>query len=347
MWRIPHARRSMPVVQIAPTTAPAASASTPDTERGARRDTTDDGTTTVVLDDAQAAELRGSLYRNDEDARATIMPAYRARLTGQDTARFRDEGYLAMEGVLSAADVRSCVDALRDLIARRTELGGEIWVQEEPFFIAGGDDPRFSEPEDRVRKLAYFEKADERLARAAAHPRITALLDQLIDPGHRLIQDMALMKPPFKGSEKPWHQDNAYFDWTPLDGVIGVWIALDPATVENGCMQIVPGSHLNGPARHYHVRDCQLPDQRMALDRVQVVPLQPGGVLFFSGLIHHGTPANMSSGRRRALQFHYAAARCRRMTFREHMEYFSDGAYYAGCRDWDMDTGVSRAILEA
>ena len=199
----------------------------------------------------------------------------------------------------------------------------------------------------RIRKLARFVKADARLAAAAAQPKLMGLLDQLIAPGHRLIQDMALMKPPLKGSEKPWHQDNAYFDWTPLDGIVGVWIALDEATVENGCMQIVPGSHLDGPAKHYHVRDCQLADQQVEVEQIEVVPLKPGGVLFFCGLIHHGTPANQSASRRRALQFHYAAAHCRRMTFREHMDYFSDGAFYTGCRDWDMDAGVSRAILEA
>ena len=320
----------------------------PDTERGrARRVTTYDGTTTVVTADEQAALIQRTLYRDDEQALATVVPEYRPLLTRADIARFTDLGYFAMEGLLSADDVAACLDGLHDLAERRAELGDRIWVQEEPFFDQGGTDSRAADPELRIRKLARFVQVEARLAAAAAHPNVMAVLGQLIGPGHRLVQDMALMKPPFKGSEKPWHQDNAYFDWTPLDGIIGVWIALDPATVENGCMQIVPGSHQAGPARHYHVRDCQLPDQAVAVEQVEVVPLKPGGVLFFSGLIHHGTPANMSASRRRALQFHYAAARCRRMTFREHMDYFSDGAYYTGCRDWDMEAGVSRAILEA
>jgi phytanoyl-CoA hydroxylase len=176
-------------------------------------------------------------------------------------------------------------------------------------------------------------------------PRLVAILDQLIGPGARLIQDMALMKPPHRGAEKPWHQDNAYFDWTPLDGVLGVWIALDCATVENGCMQIAPGSHRAGPVPHYHVRDCQLVDQAGRAAGAEVVPLEPGGALFFSALLHHGTPPNRSPDRRRALQFHYAAARCTRMTFREHMTHFDIGGAYVGCRDWDMDTDVSRARL--
>jgi phytanoyl-CoA hydroxylase len=140
------------------------------------------------------------------------------------------------------------------------------------------------------------------------------------------------------------HQDTAYFDWTPLGGIVGAWIALDPATVANGCMQVIPGSHLGGPAPHFHVRDCQLADDRVAVDRAHVVPLEPGGVLFFSGLTHHGTPPNLSGDRRRALQYHYAAADCRNMTIEEHAELFSEGGAYAGCRKLDPASGLSQAV---
>jgi phytanoyl-CoA hydroxylase len=299
-----------------------------------------------VVPDAEAARIREALYRTDEALQATVIPEYRARLEPEDVARFRDEGYLAMASVLAPADVAASLAALRDLVTERSRFPG-IWVQEEPFFSSGGEDARAVDPELRVRKLAYFIKVEPRLAAMAAHPNVIAILDQLVGSSPRLIQDMALLKPPFKGSEKPWHQDNAYFDWTPLEAVIGVWIALDEATVENGCMQLVPGSHLAGPSPHYHVRDCQLPDDRVATERIHVVPLKPGGALFFSALVHHGTPANLSAHRRRALQFHYVGPQSRRMTFEEHMAYFRAGAYYAGCRDWDMDTGVSRAILDA
>ena len=320
----------------------------PDTERGAvRRVTTDDGTSTYVASDAEAERLRHTLYRDDAEALATVVPEFRSRLTPEDVARFTEQGSFAIEGLFSAAEVEASLAGLRDIARRREELGDRIWVQEEPFFQQGGAEERAADPELRIRKLARFVKADPRLAAAADHPNVHAVLDQLIGPGHRLIQDMALMKPPHRGAEKPWHQDNAYFDWTPLDGILGVWIALDEATVENGCMQIVPGSHVDGPAKHFHVRDCQLDDRAVQTERIEVVPLKPGGALFFSGLIHHGTPANTSATRRRALQFHYAGAHCRRMTFAEHMAYFSDGAYYSGCRDWDMDAGVSRAMLEA
>jgi phytanoyl-CoA hydroxylase len=301
-----------------------------------------DGLTDYVGSAEEAERVRRTLYRTDASVRATVLPAYRGRLTPADVARFRDEGYVAMEGVLTPDEVARCAAALDSLGHRRPHGVG---VQDEPYYQQAGDGPSSIPPELRVRKLWKFVGADADLGAAVAAPRMVAILDQLLEPGARLIQDMALMKPPTRGAEKPWHQDNAYFDWTPLDGVLGVWIALDPATVENGCMQIVPGSHRAGPAAHYHVRDCQLVDQEARAAAAAVVPLAPGGALFFSALLHHGTPPNRSPDRRRALQFHFAAARCHRMTFREHMTYFAREGAYVGCRDWDMDAGVSRARL--
>ena len=147
----------------------------------------------------------------------------------------------------------------------------------------------------------------------------------------KLIQDMALMKPPHVGREKPWHQDNAYFLYEPLDAVIGTWIALDPATAENGCMHVIPGTHLAGPKPHHHERDCQLPDDQVDVERDVIVPLRPGGALFFSSLLHHGTPPNTSASRRRALQFHYARSDCAKISRERHAQIFHDGSGPAGC----------------
>jgi phytanoyl-CoA hydroxylase len=99
-------------------------------------------------------------------------------------------------------------------------------------------------------------------------------------------------------------------------------------------MHVIPGSHKLGPMPHYHDRDCQLPDDRIDVDADVVVPLKPGGVLFFSGLIHHGTPPNQSAARRRAVQLHFAGADVRRIDAKRHAELFHedpDDPRYAGC----------------
>jgi phytanoyl-CoA hydroxylase len=123
----------------------------------------------------------------------------------------------------------------------------------------------------------------------------------------------------------------AYFLLDPPDGVLGTWIALDEATAENGCMHVIPGSHREGPRPHYHDRDCQLPDEDVRVDRDVMIPLAPGGVLFFHSLLHHGTPPNHSASRRRALQFHFASVHCRKMDAAGHAELFADRLGAAGC----------------
>ncbi len=304
------------------------------------------GTTDHVTPPHEAERIRRTLYRTDTASRARVLPRYQERLSSPDLAQYAAEGYLAMEGVLTPDDIAAATAALSDIAHGRTSFDGKLFVQSEPFFQQGGVEAHLDDPEQRIRKVAAFCAADVRLGCIAAHPRLVPLLDQLLGPEARMIQDMALLKPPFLGSEKPWHQDAAYFDWAPPEGVLGVWLALDPATVDNGCMQIIPGSHLAGPVPHHHARDCQIPDSRVAVERAQVVPLAPGGALIFSTLLHHGTPPNPTSDRRRALQFHYAAASCRQVSFAEHSRRFSVDGGYAGCRDWDMPTGLSRAVLE-
>jgi phytanoyl-CoA hydroxylase len=313
----------------------------PATERGLNKNYSTD----VVVGLAEAESIRKSLYTTAATSMGRILPSFPTRLEAADLEQFRVHGYLAMDGLLTPAEIEDSKAALSDLAHRRTVWDKRVWSQEEPFFAGGGQEARIDDPELRLRKLAFFVGLDARLGDVATHPRLRAIVDELIGPGGRMIQDMALLKPPFRGSEKPWHQDAAYFDWTPLGSVVGTWIALDEATIDNGCMQVIPGSHLQGPAPHFHVRDCQLADQRVQVGQAITIPLRPGGVLFFSALLHHGTPPNVSAARRRALQFHYAGANCRHMTIEQHGELFSEGGAYAGCRDWDLAANMSRAVL--
>ena len=89
-------------------------------------------------------------------------------------------------------------------------------------------------------------------------------------------------------------------------------MAIDEATVENGCLRFERGGHLHGPRMHFAIRDYQLCDADAPNSRdgnVVAVPLRPGGFVLFDGLIPHGTPTNMSRSRsRRALQFHWIRA---------------------------------------
>jgi phytanoyl-CoA hydroxylase len=128
-----------------------------------------------------------------------------------------------------------------------------------------------------VRKLMSFVTYDERLKAMAEHPELLSLMRRVMDGEPDLFQDMALLKGP-GGREKPWHQDCAYFDIAIGTPVIGIWIALDEASEENGCLHILPGTHREGPSEHFKVRDWQICDSSVQTKRSVTVPLPPAAV---------------------------------------------------------------------
>jgi phytanoyl-CoA hydroxylase len=165
----------------------------------------------------------------------------------------------------------------------------------------------------------------------AHHPKLAAVLRDLLGDEPVIFQDMALLKPPRLGREKPWHQDLSYFNYDPNSKVVGVWIALDEATVENGCMQLLPGRHREGPITHFKRRDWQICDTDILGKTSVAAPLQPGGLLLFDGLLPHGTPRNGSGRHRRALQFHYTGAKCEKIAATERMRVFGSEGRNVSC----------------
>lgn len=259
-------------------------------------------------------------------------------LTQTQHERFRQDGYIVIERLLSPAEVEAAKAAIADVIARRL-----VPLDIEKARRAEFDASTPAEQEMFVRKIMGFAAVEPRLKALSEHPALIGVIEELLGEAATMTQDMALLKPPFVGVEKPWHQDNAYFLIEPLEKVVGSWIALDRATVDNGCMQVIPGTHKLGPVPHYHIRDCQIPDERVDTARKVCVPLEPGGALIFSSLLHHGTPTNTSPDRRRALQFHYAAKSCRRITVEEQARLFQEDGKPRGC----AAVPVERAMVAA
>lgn len=223
-----------------------------------------------------------------------------------ERARFDEDGFLAVEGAFTPDETRAASDGLNALMRGQEGFNGIMYenAARERFAELNAD-----ERYDAVRKLFNFVEHDARLQALSAHPRLLAAVSKLLGgKTPKLFQDMALVKPPRIGREKPWHQDNAYFNYAQGTPVVGVWIALDEATVANGCMHVWRGGHREGARLHFKKRDWQICDADMLANRKTViaVPLKPGGALLFNGMLPHGTPTNHSPLRRRALQFHYA-----------------------------------------
>lgn len=222
-------------------------------------------------------------------------------------ARYYEQGFLAVNNAFTPAEVQAGINGLVDLIAERNPNFSII-----QFHSSVRDrlaSLTLEERLDNVRKIGQFTDYDQRLKDIAFHPKLMRVVETILGAKAELYQSMALIKPPH-GREKPWHQDHAYFDLTLDTKVVGVWIALDEATVENGCMRVLPGWHQRGPFPHFMVRDWQLCDDQTQAYKTQcvAVPLKPGGCLIFDSFIPHGTPSNHSQLRRKALQYHYLAA---------------------------------------
>lgn len=253
---------------------------------------------------------------------ASRFPVCPTELSPEQIAQFQRDGYLAFTAVLSDEEVENAKAALSELVlrvARHPDVnptptfwgvkGDRVAVQFEPGYNPPPPSEADADIELKVRKLMWFCDEHPHLGGLSeGHPHIAGVLQSLIGADPILFQDMALVKPPFIGSEKPWHQDNAYFSVTPLEAVVGVWIALDEATVANGCMHVLPGAHREGARRHHHDRDCEIVPERVEPERATPVELPPGGAMFFAGMLPHQTPPNSSPDRRRALQFHYRSA---------------------------------------
>ena len=175
--------------------------------------------------------------------------------------------------------------------------------------------------QDAVRKLMWFTEYDARLKALSNHPKLMEAAQRLLGATPVMFQDMALLKPPHLGREKPWHQDKAYFNIDPREQVVGVWVALDEATVDNGCMHLMPQIP-RAPIIHHQRRDWQICDTEILGKACVAAPLKPGGVLLFDGLLVHGTPHNNSDQRRRAVQFHYHGNRFGQISLEERMALF-------------------------
>lgn len=252
------------------------------------------------------------------------------KLSPQQIEQFHRDGYTTMHGVLTPAEVAAACDDISRIIREKL-----VPLDIEPALKDKAE--ALHDPELAVRKIMTFTEHGPALKAIAQHPAIVGAVEELVGESVEVLQEMALLKPPHVGREKPWHQDNAYFKLGPPEKVAGVWIALDKATAENGCMQVVPGTHRRGPVAHFHIRDCQIPDDRVEVSRRVCVPLEPGSLMIFSGLLHHGTPDNNSPSRRRALQYHYAAKSCVKLTPEEHAQMFHEGDRYAGCGVWPRE----------
>jgi len=235
---------------------------------------------------------------------------------------YREHGYLAVERCLTAQEVAASCQIIDDLITGKA-TGHSMTLFEAAAKDVGIDAMTEAQKRAFVRKLAFFNETAADCGLPVLKPELLTALGKLMGGREPSItQVMTLLKPAKGGREKPWHQDHAYFEHALDEPIIGVWIALDEATIDNGCMFLLDRGQQLGPIHHWQKRDWQICDSDVMGKPAIAAPLPPGGALFFSSLLPHGTPTNDSDRGRRAMQFHYAPSDAAMMGDERRMEIF-------------------------
>ena len=224
-------------------------------------------------------------------------------------------GFALMAGALNSAEVGAVNDdALR--LCRgdygRIEYGHPSAGEAGAVDVAlGGTD---EEVLRRYLCIHYPHKVSPAARAALAHPRIVRGLTAVIGPNVKAMQSMLFIKSEGKPGQA-WHQDE-FFIPTRDRSLTAVWIALDDATVENGCLWVLPGSHRPGilyPTQEQADPrfDCSIEAYNFPYADSDAVPVEipAGTALFFSGyLLHRSLQNSGKHGYRRALANHYMSA---------------------------------------
>jgi phytanoyl-CoA hydroxylase len=229
-------------------------------------------------------------------------------LTAEQKAQYERDGYLVFERLFEQEEIDRLLNRLDDLVTGRVARPEGIHMQVEPVVQRGEADAR--SPQNALRKVEGLVEHDPVFYAFATAPRLLDRIADLVGPDIKLFRDALMMKPAHHGSAKPYHQDSAYWSIDPPD-LVSCWTALDGATLENGCMRVIPGSHRWGVQEHRHLADYQVDEDALDRSGEVAVPLAAGGCLLFHSLLLHATSPNNSPQPRRAMINSYMSARAR------------------------------------
>lgn len=234
-------------------------------------------------------------------------------------AAFARDGCFRIDGFADPAtgeEMRERVVALARRAASGEDIAPALVMPEQQAELPARVDPdrrsRPVEPEDVVSKIFRLSR-DPVFGAFAARPDVVALVRSVLgtDAPANFLSQFIFKNPGAWG--QPWHQDSFYFPFEPARPVVGIWLAVTEATLENGCLHVLPGSHREPVQVH-------VPDRRPGAnygyveivdhdtDASEPVLMQPGDLLVFDSHLMHRSTDNTSDGVRAAMVYHYAAA---------------------------------------
>jgi phytanoyl-CoA hydroxylase len=223
------------------------------------------------------------------------------QLTEEQIAAYRENGFLVIENCLDAEELAEWRRCTEEAVAERLQVTtpGKWNLTNQ-----GDPDSYYAQVFTQCLKLADTHAGMRKLM---LDPRLGEMAATLAGvDGIRIWHDQALIKPPF--GNPTWHLDVPYWSFDSRDA-LSIWVALDDATLGNGCMWYVPGSHKTARFENVGIGERQAdlfkvyPEWR----EIETVacPCPAGSAVFHNGLTAHGAGANMTNRPRRAMTCAY------------------------------------------
>jgi non-heme Fe2+,alpha-ketoglutarate-dependent halogenase len=171
-------------------------------------------------------------------------------------------------------------------------------------------------PGETSKEIREWHESSRFLYDICMHPTILDYAEDLLGPDFFLWGSNFFIKEPKTPSTVGWHQDAYYWPLTPHESLT-VWLAFDNSTVENGAMEVIPGSHGAGILKHVRgsetdsVLTLECERGQFREDTRTPVTLSAGEVSIHDDKLVHGSPANRSTVRRAGLTIRYSRTNVR------------------------------------
>jgi ectoine hydroxylase-related dioxygenase (phytanoyl-CoA dioxygenase family) len=226
----------------------------------------------------------------------------KSRITQNQIDCFQQNGFVVIDEFLSASEL----DHWRKVVTEAVEQRGGVKFPGEK--IKTGEDDKISKDADyfghvfdQIVNLWQTHDGVKELMVSEEIGRMAAQLAKV--DGIRIWHDQSLCKRPW-ANPTAWHLDTPYWSFSSRDA-LSIWVALDDATLENGCLFFLPGTHkqttFENPGITKNMNAIFTMYPQFATIKATAATMKAGSCSFHNGLCVHGANANMTPGFRRAM----------------------------------------------
>ncbi len=228
------------------------------------------------------------------------------QLTAEQIESYQQNGFVVIEDFLSAEELEHWRKTVMCAVANRKgqkmpgkeiKVGESDGINEDAAYYGKVFDQLLNlwQTDAGVKELMFDERIGEMAATLAGTDNI------------RIWHDQALFKRPW-ANPTSWHLDTPFWSFSDRKA-LSIWIALDDATYENGCLYFIPGSFHQTEFENKGIGKnmdsiFEVYPQFLKVNSV-AAPMKAGSCSFHNGLTIHGAGANMTSGFRRAMTCAY------------------------------------------